>query len=102
MSVVRRLGVITTFLLSVRMTYMMKIIDEVAPLIDIIGCIFYDIRTFILIMVLFGLALANCFSLLGNNQIDLDNISDDERTKIPYLSLLKALWFMYTICIGQA
>ena len=66
---------------------MMKIIDEVAPLIDIIGCIFYDIRYFILIMVLFGLALANCFSLLANNQIDMDNISHDDRKTIPYKTL---------------
>ena len=78
METVRRAGVITTALLSVRMTYMLKIVDQVAPLIDIIGRIFYDIKYFMLVMFLFGIALANCFSLLANNQIDLDDLSDEE------------------------
>ena len=37
MQIIRMAGVFTTALLSFRMTYILKLIDSIAPLIDIIG-----------------------------------------------------------------
>ena len=49
--------------------YFMQLIDQVAPLVHIIMMIFWDIRFFIVTMMIAVFAFANAFYMLGKNQV---------------------------------
>ena len=56
----------------------MKLVDEIAPLIDIIIQVFFDIKWFLFVFMAFLLSFSVAFYLLGNNQRQFDNLTDEE------------------------
>ena len=58
--------------------YFMKLVDEIAPLIDIIIQVFFDIKWFLFVFMAFLLSFSVAFYLLGNNQRQFDNLTDEE------------------------
>ena len=53
----------------------MKLVDEIAPLIDIIIRIFIDIKWFMFIFFCFVVCFGFAFFLLGQNQEEYDNLT---------------------------
>ena len=58
--------------------YFMKLVDEIAPLIDIIIRIFIDIKWFMFIFFAFIVCYSFSFYLLGLNQVESDNLTQDD------------------------
>jgi hypothetical protein len=50
----------------------LKLVDQIAPIIDIIIRIVFDIKWFMFVFVLSIAAFSTSFFLLGRNQIDYD------------------------------
>jgi hypothetical protein len=48
--------------------YFMKLVDEIAPLVDIIIQVFFDIKWFLFVFMAFVLCFGISFFLIGNNQ----------------------------------
>jgi len=73
-----------TIVLYMKATYFFSLIDAVAPLVDIIFRIIFDIKWFMAIMAFYILMLGKCFDLLGTSQIEFDNLSEEDIDAIPY------------------
>jgi hypothetical protein len=52
--------------------YYLKLVDQIAPIIDIIIRIVFDIKWFMFVFVLSIAAFSTSFFLLGRNQVDYD------------------------------
>ena len=76
-------------LLFIKTTDFLSLFDNISPFIDIFFKIFSDITFFMVIFMVTIFAMANCFYLIGKNQIFFDDISIDEYSDepIPYHSL---------------
>lgn len=95
--ILRILESIGILLLSIKSLYYLKLIDDIAPIVDIILRILSDIKYFMVIFVVIVFAFAISFYLLGKNQVDFDDIED-----IPeYYTVIGSLWHMWTLCIGN-
>lgn len=62
-------------LISSKSGYFLGLIDSVAPMIDIIGKIFSDMRWFMVVITIFSYSFAGAFYMLGKNQVDYDGLS---------------------------
>ena len=49
----RQLNVIGIIALYVKASYFLSLVDEIAPLIDIIKQIFYDVRYFVIVLAIY-------------------------------------------------
>jgi hypothetical protein len=61
----RLIACIGTITLYCKASYFLSLIDQIAPLIDIIVQIFYDIKWFMLVLILYIVMLANCFRIMA-------------------------------------
>lgn len=90
----------------------MKLVDSIAPFIDIIIQIVFDIKYFMMVFIMAMVSLALSFFLLAQNQLDYDlkkeitDIKDAAFTspaikraewekKIPYSTFGSSLWYMW-------
>lgn len=91
----RKVGVFGTMCLFFKATYFLSLLDNVAPLIDIIFQILFDIKYFIAVLMIFVVMIAMCFQLLASLQVDFDNIADEdlEATPIVYYDPKAAIWY---------
>ena len=67
---VRVLSAILSIMIFGKLMYFLQIIDEVAPLINIIIKIFYDIGWFIIIMFVIIFSFSTSFYIIARNQTD--------------------------------
>ena len=88
------------FLFSIRIFYFMALIDEISPLVDIIFKIFSDIKYFMLVFILTVIVFAFSFFLLGQNQLDFDDLTPNDRAKISYGTILGSLRFIFEMTLG--
>ena len=65
---IRTLSAACSILIFGKMIYFLQIVDQVAPLINIIIKIFYDIGWFVIILMVFVFAFSNSFYILAKNQ----------------------------------
>jgi hypothetical protein len=82
--------------------YFMKLIDEIAPLIDIIIQVFFDIKWFLFVFMCFIVSFSIALFLLGQNQREFDGLTQEENKLIPYKSIRKSLLFMWGVCLGSS
>ena len=61
----RQIEAILCFTIVTKLVYFMQLIDEIAPLVNIIIRIFYDIMWFMIILIIAIFSYANSFFLLG-------------------------------------
>lgn len=86
----------------------MKLVDSIAPFIDIIIQIVIDIKYFMMVFIMAMLALSISFYLLAQNQLDFDiknDLTREEKEKlypIPYSSFGSSIWYMWQLCLGGA
>lgn len=91
-------------LLTVTMTfkilYFLRLKGEIAPLIDIIGIILYEIRWFVVVFVIFQLASMCALYSIGRNQREVATEAG-ESDDIPYYSTyFGAFMFVYEASLG--
>jgi len=79
--------------------YFLQLIDDIAPMVHIIFKVFSDIRYFVLTLVIAIFAFSNAFYLLGRNQIQFDEITEDE--KPPYATLFGSFKYIYMLALGE-
>ena len=93
----RCLEAISVFIIYVKAGYFLSLIDSIAPLMDNIAQVFWDIRYFIFVLVLQLIAFASCFYLLGQNQLQFDNISEEELATVgvKYDTFIHSIWYVY-------
>jgi len=81
--------------------YFFAILDDIAPLLDIIKKILYDIMYFMLILLLYTLMFASCFYFAAQNQIDFDSDETLITSKdIPYSTLSGAMFYIIDLILG--
>ena len=90
-------------LLFMKTTDFLSLFDNISPFIDIFFKIFRDILFFMLIFMVTIFSVANCFYLIGKNQIFFDEISikDYEAAPIPYSSLQQSMWYIVLLTLGE-
>lgn len=66
----RLIGCIGTITLYCKASYFLSLVDQIAPLIDIIVKIFYDIKWFMVVLMIYLVMLANCFRIMSATQLD--------------------------------
>ena len=89
--------------------YYMQIIDEIAPLINIILKIFSDIKWFLVVYIIIIFAFSSSFELLGRNQMksDLGDMFDEngewtsDEDMPDYLNSMDAFVHVYFISLGE-
>eukprot|EP00356_Strombidium_inclinatum_P000429 CAMPEP_0170512186 /NCGR_PEP_ID=MMETSP0208-20121228/66712_1 /TAXON_ID=197538 /ORGANISM="Strombidium inclinatum, Strain S3" /LENGTH=176 /DNA_ID=CAMNT_0010795795 /DNA_START=1716 /DNA_END=2246 /DNA_ORIENTATION=- len=70
---IQTLRIVESFLslvIIMKLIYFTQLMDEVAPLVNIIILIFQDIAWFMIIFIVCGFSFAICFNLIGQNQLD--------------------------------
>jgi len=73
----RNLASLLTCINWVRLTYYMGLVDSIAPFLQIVGATFSGVNTFMVLLVVVMYALANSFFILGQNQLEFDDIEVD-------------------------
>lgn len=97
----RYLQVIGVITLYTKASYFLSLIDEIAPLIDIIKQIFYDIRYFMLVLGIYCVMFANSFNYLSRNQLDFDHLSENEIQIISYNGNFNSLLYIVNMMLGN-
>lgn len=97
----RPVNCLIIFLLVVNGFQFLQLNDNISPFIDIFYQIFADIKHFMLILVVFGFACANCFWLLALNQLEYDGLSEAEVGDLAYSSLAGAVWYIWQLVLGN-
>lgn len=78
--------------------YFLRLVAEIAPLIDIIFIILYNIRWFVMVMVITQVSFSCAFYSIGRNQMQL---ADGDAKKIPsYSTYSGAFLFVYEQSLG--
>lgn len=72
-----------------------------APLIDIIKQIFYDIRWFVIVLVVYALMFAQSFEQLSKNQMEFDNLSEEDEEAITYSGKFDSLYYIVEMIVGE-
>lgn len=93
----RILSSIAIFFFLTKLTYYMKLVDEIAPFVEIIIRIVVDIYYFLIVVVVSLIFFGASFFLIGQNQVDVDGASPDD---IPYYTLNGSIWYMYLVLLG--
>lgn len=75
--------------------------DNISPFIDIFYQIFADIKHFMLILIIFGFACANCFWLLALNQWEYDQLTSEEFGNLAYSTLAGSAWYIWQMVLGN-
>ena len=88
-----------TIIIFTKFTYYLKLIESLAPHIDIIFEIFNGIAFFIVIFFLNIFACSSAFWLLGRNQIQFDGLKPDEFP--PYSTMSGSLWNTWFVSLGN-
>ena len=79
----------------------MKLVDQIAPLIDITIKVVLDIKWFLFIFISCLCAFGFSFFLLGANQLEFDELDDEEKDSIYYTSLSSSFIYMWDTCLGE-
>jgi hypothetical protein len=53
----------------------------------------FDIKYFIVVLMIFVLMIAMCFQLLASLQVDFDGIDEDEKKTIVYYDIQASVWY---------
>jgi len=99
--IMRLFMVACTMLLFAKFSYFLSLIDEVAPVIDIITQILIDIKYFLVVLFLQGLALSVSFYYIAQNQVEFDALSQDELDELPYKTLTGSFWYIWEVILGS-
>ena len=64
---------------------------------DIFWRIFIDMKYFVLIFNVYIFGIASCFFIIGQNQLEFDNIPDEYMDKygVPYRTAHGSLWYVF-------
>jgi len=95
----REVEALLALLIWTKALYFMQLIDEVAPLVHIIFKVFYDIRYFLVTLVIALFAFANSFYLLGKNQIQYDSIEEDNYPI--YTTVIGSIEYVFMMALGE-
>jgi len=74
--------------------YFLRLIDEIAPLVDMISIIINDIKYFVAIFIIAIIAFSQGFMLIGKNQIQ-------EGYDPPYANIVGAIEHVYLSSLGE-
>ena len=82
-----------------KILYFLRLIGEIAPLIDIIFTIIYEIRHFMMIYIIGTISFVYAFYSIGRNQ---EQIADGDEDAIPsYSTYLGAFDHVYLSSLGE-
>ena len=95
----RQIAAFVTLLIFTKFLYYLKLIDVLAPHINIIFEIFKGIGFFLLIFTMTIFASASAFYLLGRNQMQFDGLMEDEFPA--YSTLEGSIWVTWQLCLGN-
>jgi hypothetical protein len=103
MKYIRNESLLIIPLLFIKFTEILTLFDSISPFVDIVFKILNDIVFFMLIFCITIFMAANCFYLIGRNQIFFDEISVEEfrDTDIGYDTLRKAIWYTWLLTLGE-
>lgn len=85
-----------------KMSYFLSLLDPVAPLIDIIVQIFFDMKYFLLVLVIYMYMLSVCFKTIAQSQLDFDNLDEEEIESILYRTNAGSFWYISLLVMGGA
>jgi len=91
------IGIIVQYL---KLGYFLSLVDQIAPMIDIVYRIVYDIGWFVIVLLVMTFAFTYAFYILAQSQIEFDNISTLEKP-IPTLTLYGAILWMFELVNGN-
>lgn len=100
----RYLEAFTAILLGQKSLYFLEMNDKIAPLIFIFYKVLDEIKYFMLVIAIMFLAFSSAFYLLGQNQMQFDDISttEDDGDGVPlYVTPQKAILFMFYLLLGE-
>jgi len=99
----RLIACIGTITLYCKASYFLSLVDQIAPLIDIIVKIFYDIKWFMLVLILYLVMLANCFKIMASTQLDFYPPENDlmEAKIEAYGEKWASYWYVANFIIGN-
>ena len=75
----------------------MKLMDEIAPFVEIIIRIVVDIYYFLIVVAVSLIFFGCSFYLIAQNQVDVDGADPDS---IPYYTFSGSIWYMYLLLLG--
>lgn len=96
--VIEALLIIIMFL---KLLYYLRLIPAVAPLVSIMTQIVVDISWFMMIFIIFLIALILAFYEIGKNQEELQVINGTDRFDVPYATFLSSFNHVYTSSLGE-
>ena len=93
----RTIETICILLIYFKAGYFLSLIDSIAPLMDNISQVFISIQSFVFLLVMYIFAFSQCFFILGQNQLQFDQISDEDlvRVGVPYDTFGRSIWYVY-------
>ena len=93
---------ILSVVIFVKLIYFMQLIDKIAPLVDTILVIMKEMMSFMIILLIIILSLANCYFLLAQNQVDIQILRDkEEELEIPdYSTYEGAIGHVYLLLLN--
>jgi hypothetical protein len=91
----RQVESLCVLLIYIKAGYFMSLSEGCAPLLDQIQEVFWDIRYFMLIILLYTCGFATSFTILAQSQIQFDDISDKDKKILEYRTFFKAVWYVY-------
>jgi len=77
----------------------MQLIDQIAPLVNIIIKVFQDIGWFMMIMSVSIFMFANSFFIIAQNQIDFDELEEDQMPG--YATFMGAIQHVFLLSLGE-
>jgi hypothetical protein len=95
---IRTVGAVCCFLLWIKMFYWMRLFRESSHFIVLISTTLYDIRVFVVMLLIIIVAFANLFFVINNNSKGLANPYLKPHTKS---SIMNALLDMYLLGLGS-
>jgi hypothetical protein len=102
----RYLEALAAILLAAKSLYFLEMNSKLAPLVYILFEVFADITWFILVILIMFLAFSSAFYLLGQNQIQFDELSgvpnEEGESEVPlYTTPMNSMLFMFYILLGE-
>lgn len=103
-AVLRYLEAFNAIILAQKSLYFLEMVDKIAPLINILYQVLGEIKYFLLVIVIMFCAFASAFYLLGQNQLQFDDIDakEEDGGTIPmYITALQSILFMFYMLLGE-